>query len=139
MSNRDRNILSAFYLCFVAAVAGLALLLVSGCEHGSLHKLPPDVDVCDLEGVEECAPDCEVCLDRDRYLLIIENAKLYGFKLGVESVVCETPDPDCEDDVDDDCEDDEHKNVHKNCRGRGHSSLGDTFDCDDEYCDEVLV
>lgn len=52
-------------------------------------ELPPG-DICSYEGVEECAPDCEVCLDRDRYELQLHNARQYGFQLGVES---------CEDEV----------------------------------------
>lgn len=60
--------------------------------------------VCDLQGVEECAPACEVCLTREQFINIIHNvhgaateaayAAGYsdGFADGVDSVVCQCPD-----------------------------------------------
>jgi len=63
--------------------------------------------VCDLQGVEECAPACEVCLTREEYINVIkwaanasaaaayeegyEAGYAAGFADGVESVVCECP------------------------------------------------
>ena len=63
--------------------------------------------VCDLQGVEECAPACEVCLTREQYINVIKwaasasAAQAYeegyaagydaGFADGVDSVVCQCP------------------------------------------------
>jgi hypothetical protein len=94
-------------LTFVGALAFAFTLALAfaGCEHGANIPFDPDFDVCAVEGVEECAPECDE-----------EGA----FQDGVDSVVCKTPDPDCPEDIDEDCEDDTHKNVHKHCRGEGH-------------------
>ena len=81
--------------------------------------------LCALEGVEECAtdaPECEVCLTRDRYLLQIQNVYEYGydrgFADGVDSVVCQCPEwppADVCEEFDDDLP---PGHLLKECRGR---------------------
>lgn len=50
---------AAFAFILLAWVAIIASQL-GGCEHGSLIPIDGvDVDVCAIEGVEECAPECD--------------------------------------------------------------------------------
>lgn len=128
---------------FLLGVAVASLVLTAGCNDGRNHgsNIPIDGvggaggggfhcavicdgdDVCGVEGVEECFPDCDVCETCEVCEVNIEcDPDRYdeGFTDGVDSVVCETTDPTCEDDVDETCEEDAHKNAHKHCRGKGH-------------------
>ena len=70
-------------------------------------------DVCGVEGVEECFPECDVCIDRERYFNQLQDAWFSGFEHGVDSVVCEV-----DDDSVDECNADVPKgHLRKECRG----------------------
>lgn len=87
----------------VGTVTFLTLLtiFVAGCEHGSLIPIDPitdePVDVCAVEGVEECCPEptvcpptitCETCADPEAVIrALIENYER-GFADGAASVAC---------------------------------------------------
>ena len=120
------------YWAGIAFIGTWLFLGTQGCNSGSaipIDPIPTCVELVTDDCVDEVVDEfCSPCNARQEFL----RGWYIGFRAGVDSVVCETPD-----DIDEDCDDDDHKTVHKRCRGEGHHSALWDEDCgDDPICPE---
>ena len=142
---KENQVSWGVYWAGIAFIGTCLFLGTQGCNSGSEIPIDP-IPTCVELVTDDCVPEviaefCEECTSETDISLRERRAYLRGFddgfERGVESVVCETTDPVCEDDIDEDCEDDRHKNAHKRCRGKGHHSALFDDDCgDDPICPE---
>lgn len=72
-------------------LAPLGLILVVACGPNGTIEEPVDCvpeDVCAVEGVEECAPDCENCISDERLAFQLQAAFDSGYGEGKGKELC---------------------------------------------------